>query len=325
MNEEEQKEKEIILQVKNLTVKYNNDICEWFAVNNVSFDLEKGKTLGVVGESGSGKSQTMLAIMKLLSYKAKVSGEAIFHNIDLLKLSDNEINKYRGDAITMAFQDPMTALNPYMTVEKQLIEPLVFHKGYSIQDAQKEALNMLNLVKIPDAKRRMSLYPYEFSGGMRQRVMISMALISKPQILIADELTTALDVTIQAQILKLIKELQNELGMSIIFITHDIGVLAQISDDIIVLYGGSVMEKTNIADLLDNPLHPYSKGLLNAVPDISKDVEFLNTIPGEIPTPQQMPKGCPFATRCDLACEQCFNEKPKSKIINNHIVNCLKL
>lgn len=318
-------QKKIILQVRNLIVKYSNDVSEWFAVNNVSFDLEKGKTLGVVGESGSGKSQTMLAIMKLLSSKAKVSGEAIFNGVDLLQLSNNEINKYRGNVITMAFQDPMTALNPYMTVEKQLIEPLVFHKGYSIQDAQKEAIDMLNLVKIPDAKRRMSLYPHEFSGGMRQRVMIAMALICKPKILIADELTTALDVTIQAQILKLIKELQNDLYMSIIFITHDIGVLAQIADDIIVLYGGSIMEKSSIEGLLDNPLHPYTKGLLNAVPDISKNVEFLNTIPGEIPIPQQMPKGCPFATRCDLAHQECFDEKPQSKIIDNHIVNCLKI
>ena len=301
---------DLALQIKDLNVGFKTDDGVFSAVRDISFDLKKGHTLGIVGESGSGKSQTVLSLMGLLAGNAVASGEALFHGQNLINMPVKNLNKIRGDKISMIFQDPMTSLNPYMNIQKQLLEPLTVHKGMSHKDATQKVLQMLDAVQIPDAKNRLKLYPHEFSGGMRQRVVIAMALLCNPEILVADEPTTALDVTVQGQILQLLSDLQKEFHMSMLFITHDLGVVAEICHDVMVMYCGSVMEQGTVDNIFANAQHPYTKGLLNTMPSITKEVEILQTIPGETPSIHNMPKGCPFVTRCDFAKDICREVRP---------------
>ncbi|AJI75454.1 hypothetical protein BZ13_1008 [Francisella philomiragia subsp. philomiragia ATCC 25015] len=303
--------KDLALQIKDLNVGFKTDDGIFSAVRDISFDLKKGHTLGIVGESGSGKSQTVLSLMGLLAGNAVVSGQALFHDQNLINMPTKNLNKIRGDKISMIFQDPMTSLNPYLTIHKQLLEPLTIHKGMSHKDATKKVLEMLDAVQIPDAKNRLKLYPHEFSGGMRQRVVIAMALLCSPEILIADEPTTALDVTVQGQILQLLSDLQKEFHMSMLFITHDLGVVAEICHDVMVMYCGNIMEQGTVDSIFANAQHPYTKGLLNTMPSITRDVDILQTIPGETPNIYNMPKGCPFVTRCDVAIDICRDTKPE--------------
>ncbi|MBK2257936.1 ABC transporter ATP-binding protein [Francisella philomiragia] len=303
--------KDLALQIKDLNVGFKTDDGIFSAVRDISFDLKKGHTLGIVGESGSGKSQTVLSLMGLLAGNAVVSGQALFHDQNLINMPVKNLNKIRGDKISMIFQDPMTSLNPYLTIHKQLLEPLTIHKGMSHKDATKKVLEMLDAVQIPDAKNRLKLYPHEFSGGMRQRVVIAMALLCSPEILIADEPTTALDVTVQGQILQLLSDLQKEFHMSMLFITHDLGVVAEICHDVMVMYCGNIMEQGTVDSIFANAQHPYTKGLLNTMPSITRDVDILQTIPGETPNIYNMPKGCRFVTRCDVAIDICRDTKPE--------------
>lgn len=303
--------KDLALQIKDLNVGFKTDDGIFSAVRDISFDLKKGHTLGIVGESGSGKSQTVLSLMGLLAGNAVVSGQALFHDQNLINMPVKNLNKIRGDKISMIFQDPMTSLNPYLTIHKQLLEPLTIHKGMSHKDATKKVLEMLDAVQIPDAKNRLKLYPHEFSGGMRQRVVIAIALLCSPEILIADEPTTALDVTVQGQILQLLSDLQKEFNMSMLFITHDLGVVAEICHDVMVMYCGNIMEQGTVDSIFANAQHPYTKGLLNTMPSITRDVDILQTIPGETPNIYNMPKGCPFVTRCDVAIDICRDTKPE--------------
>ncbi|WKL76902.1 ABC transporter ATP-binding protein [Francisella tularensis subsp. mediasiatica] len=303
--------KDLALQIKDLNVGFKTDDGMFSAVRDISFDLKKGHTLGIVGESGSGKSQTVLSLMGLLAGNAVVSGQALFHDQNLINMPTKNLNKIRGDKIAMIFQDPMTSLNPYLTIHNQLLEPLTIHKGMSHKDATKKVLEMLDAVQIPDAKNRLKLYPHEFSGGMRQRVVIAVALLYSPEILIADEPTTALDVTVQGQILQLLSDLQKEFHMSMLFITHDLGVVAEICHDVMVMYCGNIMEQGTVDNIFANAQHPYTKGLLNTMPSITRDVDILQTIPGETPNIHNMPKGCPFVTRCNFAIDICKDTKPE--------------
>ncbi|UTH75547.1 oligopeptide/dipeptide ABC transporter ATP-binding protein [Chromobacterium sp. IIBBL 290-4] len=299
-----------ILKVNNLGVQFQTNDGVVNAVNGVNFELNKGQTLGIVGESGSGKSQTVLAMMGLLAKNGKTSGEALFHGQNILAMSPAELNKIRGDRISMIFQDPMTSLNPYLTVERQMTEVLELHKGMSRREAKKRAIELLDAVRIPEAARRVAMYPHEFSGGMRQRVMIAMALLCEPELLIADEPTTALDVTVQAQILALLKDLQRDFGTSIIMITHDLGVVAGLCENVLVMYGGRAMEYGKADDIFYHPSHPYTIGLLGALPRLDHDGSDLISIPGNPPNMANMPKGCPFSERCAHAGSRCAAELP---------------
>ncbi|POA96973.1 ABC transporter ATP-binding protein [Chromobacterium sinusclupearum] len=300
-----------ILKVNNLGVQFQTNDGMVNAVNGVSFELNKGQTLGIVGESGSGKSQTVLAMMGLLAKNGQASGEALFHGQNILTMSAAQLNKIRGDRISMIFQDPMTSLNPYLTVERQMTEVLELHKGMSRRDAKKRAIELLDAVRIPEAARRVDMYPHEFSGGMRQRVMIAMALLCEPEVLIADEPTTALDVTVQAQILTLLKDLQRDFGTSIIMITHDLGVVAGLCENVLVMYGGRAMEYGRADDIFYHPTHPYTIGLLGALPRLDHDGSDLVSIPGNPPNMAHMPKGCPFSERCVHASPRCAAELPQ--------------
>jgi oligopeptide transport system ATP-binding protein len=300
-----------ILKVNNLGVQFQTNDGMVNAVNGVSFELNKGQTLGIVGESGSGKSQTVLAMMGLLAKNGQASGEALFHGQNILTMSAAQLNKIRGDRISMIFQDPMTSLNPYLTVERQMTEVLELHKGMSRRDAKKRAIDLLDAVRIPEAARRVDMYPHEFSGGMRQRVMIAMALLCEPEMLIADEPTTALDVTVQAQILTLLKDLQRDFGTSIIMITHDLGVVAGLCENVLVMYGGRAMEYGRADDIFYHPTHPYTIGLLGALPRLDHDGSDLVSIPGNPPNMAHMPKGCPFSERCVHASPRCAAELPQ--------------
>jgi oligopeptide transport system ATP-binding protein len=304
-----------LLSVHNLRTHFDTDGGVVKAVDDVSFDLEPGKTLGIVGESGSGKSVTNLSIMRLVPSPPGriVSGQVVFGGKDLLKLPTEEIRKVRGKRIGMIFQDPMSSLNPFMRISRQLMEVTELHMGHSSKQARDHAVNMLQLVGIPDAAARIDSYPHEFSGGMRQRVMIAMALSCRPELLIADEPTTALDVTIQAQILELIKKIKKEIQTSVILITHDLGVVAGMADSIIVMYAGKVFERASAMDLFDRPANPYTKGLLMSVPDPLRESTArgeLYQIPGLPPDPANLPPGCPFAPRCDKAADICQREFP---------------
>jgi peptide/nickel transport system ATP-binding protein len=269
------------------------------AVNGISFALEKGQTFGIVGESGSGKSQTMLALMGLLAGNGRAGGHAWFQGEDLLALPAQRLNKIRGNRIAMIFQDPMTALNPYLTVERQMTEVLELHKGLSRKSARQLAIQTLESVSIPDAARRITMYPHEFSGGMRQRIMIAMALLCQPDLLIADEPTTALDVTVQAQILDLIRDLQKEFNSAVIIITHDLGVVAELADDILVMYAGRGVEYGTAEHIFNEPEHPYTWGLLGSMPRLDRDrTERLLPIKGTPPSLINVPQGCAFNPRC---------------------------
>lgn len=311
-----------ILDVRNLNVEFKVQDGIVKAVNGLSFKIYDGEIVGIVGESGSGKSQTMLALMGLLASNGRTYGSVKFLGQELVGLSTNKLNKIRGNQIAMIFQDPMTSLNPYLKISAQMTEILILHKKLSYKEALHESIKMLERVKIPDAKNRIHLYPHEFSGGMRQRVMIAMMLLTRPKLLIADEPTTALDVTVQAQILELLKELRQEFKMSIIFITHDMGVVANLCDRVNVMYGGWLMETASIHEIFTNPQHPYTKALLESIPSIDHEVEKLRTIPGEPPNLLQLPKGCPFQARCQLTSNNCNEIIPLQRVNPRHVVKC---
>ncbi len=294
-----------LLEVRDLGVSFATNDGTVNAVNGVKLRLEKGETLGIVGESGSGKSQLAFAIMGLLAPNGTARGSVKFDGQEILNAPPAVINPIRANRVAMVFQDPMTSLNPYMRVADQMAEVLVHHKGLSKRAAVSECVRMLDAVKIPDAKGRISLYPHEFSGGMRQRVMIAMSLLCRPDLLIADEPTTALDVTVQAQIMQLLAELQREFGMATILITHDLGVIAGFCERVIVLYGGRVMEEAPVHPLFAEPSHPYTRGLLRAIPRVDHEGAVLDSIPGSPPNMTRDQKGCPFAPRCEFAGDDC--------------------
>ncbi|MFC4355779.1 ABC transporter ATP-binding protein [Chryseomicrobium palamuruense] len=304
--------KDNVLEVRNLQTSFSTDQGEVRAVDGVSFDVPKGKTIGIVGESGSGKSITSLSILRLLAGNGKIKGGEIrFKGEDLVKVSEDRMRKLRGNEISMIFQEPMTSLNPVYTVGQQISESLIHHQGMNKKQAMVRSVELLKLVGIPSPEKRVKAYPFELSGGMRQRVMIAMSLACDPEILIADEPTTALDVTIQAQILELIKELQERLGMSVIFITHDLGVVAETCDYVAVMYAGQVVEYSDIRTLFKMPKHPYSIGLLNSLPRHDIDQEKLVPIKGNVPSPHEMPTGCRFAPRCPAATDLCRAKMPE--------------
>ncbi|WP_312652123.1 ABC transporter ATP-binding protein [Proteiniclasticum sp.] len=302
---------EYLMEVRNLHTSFFTDAGEVQAVNGVSFTLKKGKILGIVGESGSGKSVTAYSIMSILDDAGKVTeGEILYNGEDVLKYSKKKIHNFRGKNVSIIFQDPMTSLNPVFTIGNQLEEAILLHTGRSRKEAREHAIKMLELVGVNEPGKRVKQYPYELSGGMRQRVMIAMALACEPDILIADEPTTALDVTIQAQILELMQELQERMGMSIILVTHDLGVIAEMCDEIIVMYGGRVCERGTAEDIFYHPSHEYTKGLLNSIPNITRIKERLKPIAGTPINLLSMPLGCAFATRCDNAMKICLTVVP---------------
>jgi len=318
------KEKEI-LRVNDLKTYFftNEGIIK--AVDGVSFSLKSGETLGIAGESGSGKSVTNLSIIRLIDWPPGkiISGEIFLDDRDILKMSNNEIRKIRGNRISMIFQDPMTSLNPVLSIGRQIMESVLLHQGISRSEAKIKAINLLEDVGIPNPKKRLNQYPHEFSGGMRQRVMIAIALACNPEILIADEPTTALDVTIQAQILDLLNKLKSERNSSIILITHDLGVLAEMADRIIIMYGGKIVEDSDVKSIFYNALHPYTWGLLRSIPKIDEKKEILVPIKGNPVSLLTLPKGCCFHERCEHSKEICYKTVPELRDINTrHKVAC---
>ncbi|KAB8030939.1 ABC transporter ATP-binding protein [Fluviispira multicolorata] len=318
----------VILSVENLVTSFNIAGKDINAVDNCSFQVKKGMTLGIVGESGCGKSVTSLSIMRLIQTPpGKISsGKILFENKDLLKLKEPEIRSIRGNRISMIFQEPMTSLNPVYTIGSQIAEVFILHKGASHKEARNLSIEMLKQVRIPSPEKRIDEYPHQLSGGMRQRIMIAIALACKPSLLIADEPTTALDVTIQAQILALMNNLQKENGMSTILITHDLGVVAETCDDVAVMYAGKIVEKSSAKELFTNPKHPYTIGLLNSIPKLGVKKHRLNTIPGMVPSLGKLPKGCRFQDRCTLMSDECKVTEPELKTLSqNKQAACLKI
>jgi oligopeptide transport system ATP-binding protein len=300
-----------VLEVTDLKTTFATPEGEVKAVGGVDFSINKGETLGVVGESGSGKSQIFMSIMGLLARNGRAQGSVRFKGQEILGLPIKDLNRVRGEKISMIFQDPMTSLNPYLSVRRQMTEVLMQHKGLSEEKAALQSVEMLENVQIPEAKRRLNMYPHEFSGGMRQRVMIAMALLCGPELLIADEPTTALDVTVQAQILELLVGLQRDFGMAIALITHDLGVIARMADRVMVMYAGGIVEKGSVRDLFKDPQHPYTQGLLESMPRLDEtEATRLMTIGGQPPNLQNLPSGCTFRDRCRYAFERCPVERP---------------
>jgi oligopeptide transport system ATP-binding protein len=299
-----------LLEIENLRVTFKTADGDVNAVNGINLNIDKGETLAIVGESGSGKSQTAFAAMGLLAKNGRASGVARFDGQDLLAMNTKQLNKIRSKDMAMIFQDPMTSLNPYLRVSDQMAEVLMLHKGMGKSAAVAEAVKMLDAVRIPDAKTRVTMYPHEFSGGMRQRIMIAMSLLCQPRLLIADEPTTALDVTVQAQIMQLLNDIRNDFGTAVILITHDLGIVAGFCDRTLVMYGGQVMEEGPTTDIFANPSHPYTSGLLKAVPRLDRDTAELATIAGEPPDMSRLPAGCPFSPRCAQVLDHCHGDRP---------------
>ena len=318
------KENEYILEVENLHTSFFTDAGEVRAVNGVSFRLEPGKTLGIVGESGSGKSVTAYSIMQILAETGRITEGAVrYRGEDITKWNKKQMQKFRGEKCSIIFQDPMTSLNPVFTVENQLEEAILLHTDKNRKEAKERAIEMLTLVGVNEPESRVKQYPHELSGGMRQRVMIAMALACEPDILIADEPTTALDVTIQAQILELMQDLQKKLGMAIIMVTHDLGVIASMCDEIMVMYGGRVCERGTADDIFYRPAHEYTKGLLRSIPKSDNMNEKLVPIGGTPINLLNMPKGCAFCPRCDAAMKICLSTQPEEmRISDTHLASC---
>ena len=318
---------EKILEVNHLKTYFHTDAGLSKAVNDVSFFVEKGKTLGIVGESGCGKSITSLSIMGLVETPPGeiAGGEIIFEGEDLLKKKKKEMSKIRGKKIAMIFQEPMTSLNPVFTIGQQLVETLMLHEEMTKKQAKERAIEMLKMVKIPLAEKRFNEYPHQLSGGMRQRVMIAMALCCNPDLLICDEPTTALDVTIQAQILDLINELKEKTGTSVMMITHDLGVIAEIADDVMVMYAGKIVERATCDQIFEKPMHPYTYGLMQCIPKLDDDdTKRLSVIEGMVPSFDDMPKGCAFCPRCKEAREICRQKMPELAEAEGRMVRCFK-
>ncbi len=318
------KEKEL-LKVRNLETHFFSHEGAVRAVNRISFTINVGETLGLVGESGCGKSVTALSIMRLIpSPPGKImGGEISFEGKNLLELDENEMRKIRGKKISMIFQEPMTSLDPVFTIGHEIMESIQLHQGLGKEEAKEKAKEALKIVGMPDAGKRMKNYPHELSGGMRQRAMIAMALSCNPILLIADEPTTALDVTIQAQILRLIHELKEEFDASVMLITHDLGVIAEMCDYVAVMYAGHIVESSDVDTLFRNPLHPYTKGLMKSIPRLDVESEHLDTIRGLVPNLLDLPPGCPFHPRCDLRLRQCAKEMPELiQVEDLHLVKC---
>ncbi len=313
-----------MLQVKNLCTSFNVDAGEVRAVNGISFNLDKGKVLGIVGESGSGKSVTAYSIMRILVEPGKiVGGEILFNGEDIVKYSKKQMREFRGKRVSIIFQDPMTSLNPTFTIGNQLREAILLHTDRNRAEANARALEMLQLVGVNEPEKRLKQYPHELYDGMRQRVMIAMALACEPDILIADEPTTALDVTIQAQILELMKDLQKKMGMAIIMITHDLGVIADMCDEIIVMYAGRVCERGTVDEIFYNPRHEYTKGLLRSIPTLNGGHDKLIPIAGSPVDLTNLPAGCAFASRCDHCMKICLTDQPEEVRVNDsHIASC---
>ena len=312
-----------VLMVENLTVTFETKKGKAVAVNDVSFKLEKGEILGLVGESGSGKSVTAKSIIRLLpSPPAKVKGKIFLGDTDLLAINEKEMRSYRGNKIAMIFQEPMVCLNPLFTIGNQLSEVIKLHQGCSKKECYNKVIDMLKTVGIPSPEARFRQYPFELSGGMRQRVMIAMALLCDPEVLIADEPTTALDVTIQAQILDLLKKLNKDFGVSIILITHDLGVVAEMADTVAVRYAGNIVEKAPVRDIFHRPRHPYTQGLLKSIPKMKKSGKELETIEGNVPSIYRLPTGCPFHNRCKYKKPICTQEMPTTIEDQERYVKC---
>lgn len=313
-----------LVEVKNLETTFMTKAGPFKAVNNISFEIPQGKTLGIVGESGCGKSVTSYSLMRLIQAPGKVTGgQVLLNGRDILKLSEEKMEEVRGGEMAMIFQEPMTALNPVLTIGFQMDEQIIKHKKCSAKESKERAIEMLRLVGIPSPEERYSSYPHQLSGGMRQRAMIAMALSCDPKFLIADEPTTALDVTIQAQILELIQGLQEKFNMTVQFITHDLGVISEISDNVMVMYGGQTCEQTKTQELFLNPHHPYSAALIASRPKFGERTERLNTIEGSVPAPHELPLGCPFVNRCPRAVSECPSVKPQLlEISPGHKVAC---
>ena len=312
-----------ILEIKDLRVQFQTDSGTVAAVNDVSLSLTPGETVGIVGESGSGKSQILMSIMGLLARNGRASGSVKLRGQEILGMRDAELDRLRGASMSMIFQDPMTSLNPFLRVSTQLTEVLVKHRGMGKAEAMKHAIAMLDRVSIPEAANRIRLYPHEFSGGMRQRVMISMALLCQPAVLFADEPTTALDVTVQAQILDLIKELAATLGTTVVLVTHDLGVVASLCDRVVVLYGGRIMESGSAEQIFADPRHPYTRGLLDSMPRLDEKVHGkLHTIGGQPPSLAKETPGCPFEPRCECRKERCKTERPAAQSRDDRTLAC---
>lgn len=313
-----------LIEIKDLKVYFHTDKGIVKSVNGVSFNINEGETIGIVGESGCGKSVTAMSLMKLLPTSKIEGGEIIFQGKDILKMKENELMGIRGNEISMIFQEPMTSLNPAFTVGNQIIEGIMLHQDLSKEEAKKKVIDMIKLVEIPRAEEIYNSYPHELSGGMRQRIMIAMALSCNPKLLIADEPTTALDVTIQAQVLDIMKNIKEKLNTSIMMITHDLGVIAEMCDKVIVMYAGKIIEVAEVVELFKNPKHPYTIGLLKSKPTLGENKEKrLYSIPGQVPNPIGIPDSCYFSDRCEKVCDKCRTQTPPLIELNNgHSIAC---
>ncbi|EGT2203919.1 ABC transporter ATP-binding protein [Clostridioides difficile] len=313
-----------LIEVKDLKVYFHTDKGIVKSVNGVSFNINEGETIGIVGESGCGKSVTAMSLMKLLPTSKIEGGEIIFQGKDILKMNENELMRIRGNEISMIFQEPMTSLNPAFTVGSQIIEGIMLHQDLSKEEAKKKVIDMIKLVEIPRAEEIYNSYPHELSGGMRQRIMIAMALSCNPKLLIADEPTTALDVTIQAQILDIMKNIKEKLNTSIMMITHDLGVVVEMCDKVVVMYAGKIIEVAEVVELFKNPKHPYTIGLLKSKPVLGKNKDKrLYSIPGQVPNPIGIPDSCYFSDRCEKVCDKCRTQIPPLIELNSgHSIAC---